>query len=174
MAGMKSGEKLAFLDKCEVQALDFNSFAYRRGEEVNALYYLLEGQVKMFKELGENVYEVASLERGRMFGLFELRSRTSQRELYAKASANSTSVLRIPLKLVEKVCSDRETTLEALLSREKSELFSMLPKSILTERHSAVAGAQVGSPNAGDSSRVMLERRLKTFESTRMIKSSVL
>jgi CRP-like cAMP-binding protein len=107
MANMKSAEKLAFLDKCEVQALAFNSFAYRRGEDVDALYYLLEGQVKMLKELGENVYEVASLERGRMFGLFELRSRISQRELYAKASANSTNVLQIPLKLIEKVCSDR-------------------------------------------------------------------
>lgn len=101
MGGMKSAEKLAFLDKCEVHTLAFNSFAYRRGEEVDALYYLLEGQVKMFKELGENVYEVASLERGRMFGLFELKSRISQRELYAKASANSTSVIRIPFKLIE-------------------------------------------------------------------------
>lgn len=56
MASMKSAEKLAFLEKCEMQDLTFNSFAYRRGEEVDALYYLLEGQVKMFKELGENVY----------------------------------------------------------------------------------------------------------------------
>lgn len=111
-----------------------------------------------------------------MFGLFELRSCINQRELYAKASSNSTSVMRIPLKLIEKVCLDRETTIEALLSQEKSELFSMLPKNILTERHSAVAAGTQGSNrmNAGDLSRVMLEKRLKTFESTRMIKSSVL
>lgn len=177
MAGMKSAEKLAFLERCEVEALAFNSFAYRRGEEVNALYYLLEGQVKMFKELGENIYEVASLERGRMFGLFELRNRISQRELYARASSNSTSIMRIPLKLIEKVCLDRETTMEALLSFEKSELFSMLPKNILTERRStgnAGLGMTASVMASGDSSRVMLERRLKTFESTRMIKSSVL
>lgn len=88
MNGMKSSEKFSFLERCEVLTLNFNSFVYRRGEEVDAIYYLLEGQIKLFKELGENVYEIASLEKGRIFGLFEVKSKAKYRELYAKASLN--------------------------------------------------------------------------------------
>jgi hypothetical protein len=79
MNGMKSSEKFWFLERCEVEELHFNSFVYRRGEEIDSIYYLLEGQIKMFKELGENVYEIASLEKGRIFGLFELKSRMKLR-----------------------------------------------------------------------------------------------
>ena len=79
MNGMKSSEKFSFLERCEVLSLNFNSFVYRRGEEVDAIYYLLEGQIKLFKELGENVYEIASLEKGRIFGLFEVKSKAKSR-----------------------------------------------------------------------------------------------
>jgi CRP-like cAMP-binding protein len=165
MAGMKSSEKFSFLERCEVVTLSFNSFAYRRGEEVDAVYYLLEGQVKMFKELGENVYEVASLERGRLFGLFEVKNRIRHRELYARAGLNATAVMKIPIKLVEKVCLDRETTLDAMLADAKSEIYSMLPKNALSERRPSipqrvesgtVSGNGSGSSGNGDSSRVML------------------
>ena len=46
---MKSSEKLVFLEECEVEELHFNAFAYRKGEIIDTIYYLLEGQIKLFK-----------------------------------------------------------------------------------------------------------------------------
>lgn len=48
---LKSSKRFYYLEKCEILNFNFNCFAYRKGEEVDAIYYIIEGQIKIIKDI---------------------------------------------------------------------------------------------------------------------------
>ena len=70
MRMLKSLEKLSFLEQCTVIDARFGGYVYRRGEAVNGAYWLLRGEVKIFKRNKEREVEISTIEANRMFGIF--------------------------------------------------------------------------------------------------------
>jgi CRP-like cAMP-binding protein len=50
-----------FLAKCSVSLNNFGSYIFRKGEAVEALYFLIEGQVKIYKKVNEKAIELGTV-----------------------------------------------------------------------------------------------------------------
>ena len=121
-AGFKSHERLKVLEKCEVVDVSFGGYVFREGEAADAIYWLLEGQVKILKRKQYKVIEIRTLEKDRMFGLYCLKHGNTVRELSTKVSQNGTQVLIIYREQLEQMCLEKGTTMDKLLENIKSEL----------------------------------------------------